>query len=209
MIEGLLYATSNPGKVREVSRLLGYNKMRVVTPADLGINIEVPETGITLEENARSKVKAYLPQVNGMLVLADDTGLEIDALGGAPGIRVRRWRDGVTKMTDGEIIQYCLELMTGIPMGKRGAQFKTVLALGLPNGNIEVIKGTLRGIILEQADLTVKIDGFPFESLFFVPEWNMLTGQVAKLPIGQKKGRMNHREKALEKAVPRIKQLIS
>ena len=209
MIEGLLYATSNPDKVREVSKILRHNNIPVVTPADLGINIEAPETGTTLEENARLKVKAYLPLVNGMLVLADDTGLEIDALDGAPGIRVRRWRDGVTKMTDEQIIWHCLELMAGIPMEKRGAQFKTVLALGLPNGNIEITKGILRGVILERADPTIRIEGFPFESLFFVPEWNMLTGQVAKLPISQKKGRMNHREKALKKAIPRIKQLIS
>ena len=208
MLNELLYATSNPGKILEVTKLLGYKGISVVSPDDLKINLDVPETGGTLEENARLKVKAYLAKSNDRLVLADDTGLEIDALNGEPGIRVRRWRDGETRMEDEEIIQYCLGLMAGIPMEKRGAQFKTVLAVGLPSGNIEIFKGVLRGVILKEAD-PIRIKGFPFESLFFVTDWNMLLGHASKLPASQMKNRRNHREKALQKAIPRIKQLVS
>ncbi|HBC45278.1 TPA: hypothetical protein DCZ81_03870 [Candidatus Collierbacteria bacterium] len=208
MLNELLYATSNPGKILEITKLLGYNGINVVSPDDLKISLDVSETGGTLEENARLKVKAYLAKVKDRLVLADDTGLEIDALNGEPGIRVRRWRDGETRMEDEEIIQYCLGLMAGIPMEKRGAQFKTVLAVGLPSGNIEIFKGVLRGVILKEAD-PIRIKGFPFESLFFVTDWNMLLGHASKLPVNQMKNRRNHREKALHEAIPRIRALIS
>jgi len=208
MLKELLYATNNPGKVLEMGKLLNYYGIGVVSPNDLGMDLNVPETGSTLEENARLKVKAYLAKSNDRLVLADDTGLEIDALNREPGIRVRRWKDGETRMGDEEIIQHCLKLMVDIPMRSRGAKFKTVLALGLPNSNVEIYKGILRGVILEKDD-PLRIEGFPFESLFFVSEWGMLLGHAAKLPAGQKNGRLNHREKALQKAIPRIKQLVS
>ncbi len=178
MFKELLYATNNPGKVIEISKLLNFNEIRVVCPKDLGIELDVPETGNTLEENATLKVEGFRKVVDEMLILADDTGLEIDALDGEPGIHVRRWRDGEIRMTDQEIIDYCLERMKDVPKELRGAQFRTVLALGQPNGTIETFEGILRGVILEKpAD--IRVEGFPFESLFFVTEWNMLLGRTA------------------------------
>jgi XTP/dITP diphosphohydrolase len=207
MSKEVLYATNNPGKVIEISKLLNHYGIKVVSPKDLGIDLDVSETGNSLEENSSLKAKAYLLESNGRIVLSDDTGLEIDALNGEPGIHVRRWRDGKTKMTDEEIIQYCLQKMHGIPQEQRGAQFRTVLALALPNGTTEMFEGTLRGEILENP-APIRIEGFPFESLFFIPEWNMILGEVHQLEAGQKKGRLNHRERALQKAIPRIKELI-
>lgn len=207
MSKELLYATQNPGKIVEVSGLLAHNGIKVVSPVELGISLDVPETGQTLEENATSKVRAYLAVSGGRIVLADDTGIEIDALNGEPGIRVRRWKDGHTKMTDEEIIQHCLALMKDVPETQRGAQFRTVLVLGTPNGEIAVYDGTLRGTILEKA-ASLRVAGFPFESLFFVPEWNMLLGEVHRLKVEEKGDKLNHREKALQKAIPRIKELV-
>ncbi len=207
MIPELLYATNNPGKIIEVTKLLDYNRIKVVSPADLNIKLEVPESGNSLEENATLKTVAYLVVSGGRLVLADDTGLEIDALGGEPGIHVRRWRDGQTEMKDEEIIAYCLRRMEGIPFNQRGARFRTVLILGRSNGKTEIYDGTLKGKILEKAD-DLRIKGFPFESLFYVPEWQMLLGKAHQLGAEEKGDRLNHRERALQKAIPRIRELL-
>src|SRR3989338_3568720 len=96
----ILYATTNPGKIFEVDRLLKAYGIKMVSPKDLGLDIEVEEAG-----------------------------LEIEALNGEPGIHVRRWRDGKTRMTDQETIDYCLYKMKNVPKGKRGARFRTVIAL--------------------------------------------------------------------------------
>lgn len=207
MLKEILYATNNPGKVTEVSKLLNHFGIRVVTPKDLNINLDVPETGSSLEENASLKARAYLLKSNGRIVLSDDTGLEIDALNGEPGIHIRRWKDGETRMSDEEIIEFCLQKMRSIPKEQRGAQFRTVLVLALTDGTIETFEGTLRGEILETS-ASLRVEGFPFESLFFIPEWNLILGEVHKLKAEEKKGRLNHREKALQKAIPRIKELI-
>lgn len=207
MLREVLYATNNPGKITEISKFLKHNGIKVVSPKDLGLDLEVPETGSSLEENSTLKVKAYLEVSGGRVVLADDTGLEIDSLNNKPGIHVRRWKDGKTRMEDEEIIQYCLEQMRGITSGERGAQFRTVVAMGLPSGEVETYDGTLRGVILE-TPADIRVEGFPFESLFFVPGWNMLLGEVHNLPMEKKGDKVIHREKALQKAIPRVKQLL-
>jgi XTP/dITP diphosphohydrolase len=205
MLTELVYATTNDGKVKEITKLLNHSGFQVTANGSL----EVEETGNTLEDNASLKVQAYrsLPEMDGKLILADDTGLQIDALDGMPGIHVRRWRDGKTKMGDEEIIRYCLEQLKGVPSAKRLAQFRTVLALGLPNGKIEVFDGTLKGRILEQAS-SIRVEGFPFESLFYFDKWGMLLGEAHKLPADKQGDRLNHRELALQKAVPRIRKLM-
>lgn len=207
MPKELFYATNNPGKRFEVAKHLLHHGIKVTTPMDCGIDIEVEETGNSLEENAILKAKAYSDLVIDKLILADDTGLEIDALGGEPGIHVRRWKDGKNPMGDQELIDYCLERMKGIPKEKRGAQFRTVLALEVPGKGIEIFDGILRGYILEEASI-LRVAGFPFESLFFVEEWGMLLGDARQLPVEDKQHLLNHREKAMNKAVSRIKELL-
>lgn len=105
----LFYATTNPGKIFEVGKFLKPFGIDLLGPRDLGLSIEVSEEGSTLEENALLKTHAYLNSGVEYPVLADDTGIEIDALGGEPGIHVRRWKDGKTRMTDQDVIEYCLE----------------------------------------------------------------------------------------------------
>ncbi|MEI8067900.1 MAG: non-canonical purine NTP pyrophosphatase [Candidatus Shapirobacteria bacterium] len=207
MVKKLFYATNNPGKKFEISRHLLHHGIKVVTPDECGIDLDVEESGSSLEENATLKAKAYVDLVSDKLILADDTGLEIDALGGEPGIHVRRWKDGKSRLTDQELIDYCLEKMKGVPVEKRGAQFRTVLALDVPGKGIEIFEGILRGYILEEASV-MRVEGFPFESLFFVPEWNMLLGDARQLPVEKKQHLLNHRERAIEKAIPRIRELL-
>lgn len=209
MSQKLLYATNNPGKKIEVSKLLEPLGIKVYFPNHLDLALDVPETGNTLEENAILKAEAFSKAWNNKqgLVLADDTGLEIDALGGQPGIHVRRWKDGVTRMEDEGIIEYCLKQLEDIPDEQRGAQFRTVLALRLPNSNIEIFDGILRGSILKKP-ASIRIEGFPFESLFYISDWKMLLGEAHQLKATEKGSLFNHRERALQKLIPRLKELL-
>ena len=200
----IFYATNNPGKKFEVGRQLKSAGIEIVTPTDLGIDIDIEENGNTLEENAILKVKGYKDLVKNMLILADDTGLEIDALGGEPGIHVRRWKDGKTRMSDQECIDFCIEKMKRILRENRGAQFRTVLALGLPNGDIELFDGILRGYILEEPSI-LRVEGFPFESLFMTDSETLL-GDDRQIPVEKRLGRLNHRERAIDKVINWIKE---
>ncbi len=208
MTRALLYATTNPGKVAEVRKILAQHGMAVLEPADLGLTLDVPELGETLEENASAKARAYLDLVDeGTVVLGDDTGVEIDALGGEPGIRVRRWL-GEARMTDEAIVTTALAKLAGVPPEQRGAQFRTVFAVGVRGQPLALFEGTLRGVILEQAD-PLRIPGFPFESIFYVPEWSLLLGEVHRLTAQAKAAFITHRERALLRALPHIMALLN
>ncbi len=205
----LFYATTNPGKIQEVRKYLQAHAIRLVAPPELGLVLSVEETGQTLEENAILKARGYQVYAPHVTILADDTGVEIDALQGEPGIHVRRWKDHTTALSDQEVIDYCLERLQGVPPEQRGAQFRTVLALATPGGGMELFEGILRGVIAETpAPLT--IPGFPFETLFYVPEWGKLLGDVHAMPVEEKihQGYLTHRERALHTAVPRIQTLL-
>lgn len=203
----IFYATNNPGKKFEVGRQLAAAGIEIITPIDLGIDIDIEETGNTLEENAILKVKGYRDLVKDMIILADDTGLEIDSLNGEPGIHVRRWKDGKTRMTDQECIDYCIEKMSGILKENRGAQFRTVLALSFPDKEIELFDGILRGYILEKPSI-VKVEGFPYESLFMT-DADTLLGDDRQIPLEERSDRPSHRERAVDKVIKRLKKDIS
>lgn len=209
MTTTLLYATSNPGKLMEVRNQLAPYAMTPVSPTQLGIDIDVEETGDTLEANAILKARAYLGRLPNTVVMADDTGVEIDALHGEPGIHVRRWKDRQTSLSDQEIIDYCLERLRAIPRGQRGAQFRTVIALGIPGGTIELFDGTLRGEIVETA-APLRFTGLPFETLFYIPEWDRLLGDLHALAAEEKQRHayLTHRERAVQKALPRLQALL-
>jgi inosine/xanthosine triphosphate pyrophosphatase family protein len=121
---------------------------------------------------------------------------------------VRRWKDKTTPLSDQEVIDTCIERMRGIPTAQRGAQFRTVIALGVPGGAIELFEGILRGTIVETpAPLTFA--GFPFETLFYILEWGKLLGEIHGLSTEEKArhGYLTHRERAAHKAIPRIQEL--
>jgi len=201
------YATNNPGKIFEVSKHLNTKGIKVISPKDLNIHLDVSETGSTLEENAKLKALAYIKLVKKMPIIADDTGIEIDALRGEPGIHVRRWKDGKTSMTDQEIINYCLELMKNIPKEDRTARFRTVIAIAFPGHEPMLVEGALKGVILESASKE-KMEGFPFESLFFIPEYKMALWQLHRLDGKRKEKYLTHREKAIQNALPEILQVV-
>ncbi|MBU6231846.1 non-canonical purine NTP pyrophosphatase [Patescibacteria group bacterium] len=164
MKAAILYATSNPGKIREIGRLFGFHGLEVHALADFlpGVTLDPEENGSSLGDNALIKARAYAeavsaaPSMRGrsFVVMSDDTGIFIDGLHGEPGIRVRRWVG--RKMNDEEIIEHCLRSMSGISGEDRAATFRTVLCM-LPVsadgkvGEAVTAEGELRGHILEAA----------------------------------------------------------
>lgn len=199
----LVYATTNPGKFAEVQKILAHHGIEISSPAELGIHLDVEEPGETLEENAQLKAEAYLPYLpDGSIVIGDDTGVEIDALGGEPGIRVRRWKG--YKMTDEEIIEYCLSRLKNIPVGTRSAQFRTVLAIAQKGEPTQYFDGVLRGEIL-LTPRKERREGMPFWPIFYIPELKMTLGEFHAQPMDFQLAHPTHREKAVLAALPYLR----
>jgi len=207
----LLYATSNPGKVFEMRKIMAAHGIDLLAPQDIGLALDVAETGATLEENATLKARAYLDHLDyaastdAPIILADDTGLEIDALDGEPGIHIRRWIGRL--MTDEELLSYTLERLAHVPPGQRGAQFRAVIVLATHAGGIELYEGTLRGELLTEP-APLRIPGFPFEALFYVPAWSRVLGEILMLPPAEGAAYLTHRGQAIRAALPRLRALL-
>ncbi|GAB4027911.1 MAG: XTP/dITP diphosphatase [Candidatus Microgenomates bacterium] len=195
----ILYATTNPGKFEEAERHFSAHGYRLSSPEMLGISQLVEETGQSLEENAVLKAEAYIPYVSSdTIVIGDDTGIEIDALGGEPGIKVRRWLG--YPMTDQEIIDYTLKRLKKVTQQKRTAQFRTVLAIAQKGRATVVVDGVLRGSILT-APIGRMREGMPFWQIFYIPELKMTLGQFHSKSIKYQLIHPTHREKAIATAV--------
>ncbi len=198
----IVYATTNPGKFSEVQKLFTGHGIEIKSAADYKIDIDVDETGTTLEENAIIKAEAYRDAIKeDIIVLGDDTGLEIDALGGEPGIKVRRWKG--YKMTDDEIIAYAMERLKDVPDEKRSAQFRTVIAVAKRRLPTKTFSGMLPGkIVMEPHDF--REEGLPFQPLFFSTEYNQMLYEIHSLPTADKIAQniVTHRERAVTLALP-------
>jgi len=186
----LLLATNNPGKAREYKSLFHDLPYEVVTLAEQGIDIEVDEVGGSLEENARLKATALVAR-SQILTLADDSGLEVDALGGEPCPLSHRYAgEGAS---DADRVSYLLSRLIDVPWAERTARFRCVIALALPNGDVEFCHGECPGIItLEPCGE----QGFGYDPIFFVPE---LGKTMAELSLAEK-NRVSHRGKAAREA---------
>ena len=213
----LIYATGNYGKIKEIGRHFGFHGIPVSPLSDfVSVKLNPDETGATLGENAFIKATAYAEELvrnqslrgKSFTVISDDTGVFIDGLGGEPGIRVRRWIG--REMTDEEIIAFTLLRTQGLTGDQRNAKFRTVLCMiGVDEDGImtehQTTEGFLDGYILETAHPT-RVVGFPFESLFYSTKYDMILGDLHRLPDEKKRaGMFNHREQAIELAVPIIK----
>src|SRR5581483_3817874 len=158
----LLIATNNPGKVREYRELLGDLGLELVQLQDVGITDDVEETGTTFAENARLKAVTYARQ-SGLLVLADDSGLEVDALDGEPGVYSKRYA-GAGK-TDAERNQYLLDKLRGVPAAQRTARFRCAIVIADPQGSTWTTEGTCEGSIAFEPRGT---NGFGYDPIFIV-----------------------------------------
>ena len=187
----LLIATSNPGKFRELDSLMSGSLFSLVSLSDVGIETNVPETGSTLEENAVLKATAYA-RLSGMLTLADDSGLEVEVLGGEPGpLSARYAGEGVT---DTQRIAYLLQRLNNIPEEECVARFRCVLAVAGPDRPVELYSGECRGRIAKKSR---GMGGFGYDPVFFLPELGKTMAELSP----EEKNRVSHRSRASEKAV--------
>ena len=182
----IVFATGNSGKLREASEILGEG-FELVAPADLGITEDIPETGETLTENSIQKAR-YLYERLGCDCFADDTGLEVDALGGAPGVYTARYA-GEDKDFN-KNMDKVLEELQGLEGEARRARFKSVITL-IVNGEEHLFEGTLEGIISQEKSGN---GGFGYDPIFIADEYPGLT--LADITEEQKND-ISHRGKAL------------
>lgn len=186
MLPKLLLATYNQGKIREYRYLLRDLPFEIVTPDEQGITLEVDETGQSLEDNARLKA-TILANESRLLTLADDSGLEVDALDGAPGLFSARYAgEGAS---DNERISYLLAQLEGVPWENRLACFRCVIALATPQGKLEFCQGKCDGIITFEPKGE---QGFGYDPVFYFPE---LGKTMAELNL-EEKSRISHRGQA-------------
>lgn len=190
----LLIATTNPGKLAEIKYFLKDLPIELASLASLGISEKVEEDGKTFAENAKKKAVFYC-RLSGLPAIADDGGLEIDYLNGEPGVKSRRWING-SETTDEELIKYTLEKLHGVPLKKRGAQLRAVLALALANGNVYTSGGVVRGVLAEKP-ISARTPGFPFRSLFYLPRIKKFYHHDDLTE--EENLKYNHRGKALKK----------
>lgn len=182
----LLLATTNPGKLREYREIFADLPYHLFSLADQGIDLDVEETGATFAENALLKARAYT-QVSGMLTLADDSGLEIDALGGEPGVHSARWPTVDTPYA--ERFKLIYERLAHLPPAQRTARFRCVIALANPTGWHQMVEGTVEGII---ADAPRGENGFGYDPIFYVPALGSTTAELSP----EEKHRISHRGRA-------------
>ena len=200
----ILVATTNPGKVRELRALLG-GDVEFMSLADFPAVGEVVEDGATFAENARKKAAEYA-RATGLWTLADDSGLVVDALGGAPGVQSARFSGEKPEGEDRGLIDHrnmakVLALLEGVPREKRTARFVCCLCLAGPEKVLVETQGTLEGLIAEQP---VGTSGFGYDPIFLVPE---LGKTVAQLTPEQKNG-ISHRGHAIRKLRPLLGELL-
>lgn len=189
----LLIATTNAGKLREYRILLGRFPFVLVALDDLGIRDVAPETGENFTENAVQKAKFYC-QRSGLITLADDGGLEIDYLDGAPGIQSNRWLGH--KASDQEMVEGILQKMRGVPDKERGAQFRAVVAIAIPGEKrVHTFEGILRGLIIDIPAAEI-IPGLPYRSIFYLPEVRKVFSELSI----EEGAAFSHRKQAIEKA---------
>ena len=182
----LLLATNNQAKVREYRSLLHNLPYELVTLAEQGITAIVSEVGESLEENARLKATVFASESH-LVALADDSGLEVDALGGEPGrLSARYAGEGAS---DKDRVNYLLLRLKGVPWQERSARFRCVIAIATPSGEVELCSGECRGFITFEPKGE---HGFGYDPVFYLPE---LDKTMAELPL-EIKNQVSHRGQA-------------
>ncbi len=199
----ILIATRNEGKRREYVALLatpgvGLEQAEWITLDEAGIEAEVEETGGTFEENARLKAAAYA-RLSGLLTLADDSGLEVDALGGAPGVQSARYAG--PGASDSDRYLKLLQVLDGVPPEERGARFVCVVAVCTPDGEMHTAEGRIEGRIAYESRGT---HGFGYDPIFYIPGLRMTLAEAGS----EIKNRLSHRALALEAIRPTLAVLV-
>lgn len=193
-VKGFLIATRNPGKFREYQDLLAGLPFRLTSLDQEKITLAVDEVGRGYRENAVLKARAYA-RVSSLLTLADDSGLEVDALYGEPGVYSSRYAT-----SDSERIQLLLDRMQDIPRERRTARFRCVVALATPQGQTWTAEGTVDGIVAFESKGE---HGFGYDPIFYLPEYGKT---MAELDM-EEKNKISHRARATQAIRPVLEQL--
>jgi XTP/dITP diphosphohydrolase len=200
-MQKVLVATGNPGKVREYRDMLNDLALEWLSLKDVGLDqMEVEETGATFAENAILKARAYQTAAGGLLTLADDSGLEVFALKGAPGVYSARYGAPEISTEQGRY-QKLLGALAEVPAEQRGARFVCVIAIAAPGQEVMTVEGYLEGSIGWEARGS---HGFGYDPVFVMPDGRHL----AELRP-EEKNPISHRGVALQKALPRLRELLA
>ena len=199
-----MLATTNPGKVREYVALLGGLPVRLVRLDEVGL-AQGPETGATFAENAVQKAR-HAAAGSGLVALADDSGLEVDGLGGAPGVRSARYAGEAAD--DEANRRRLIRELAAVPAERRTARFRCAVAIARPGAGegsepeiLALVEGTCEGVVLTEPR---GAHGFGYDPLFLLPERGLT---LAELPP-EEKNRLSHRARAVERALPALRALV-
>jgi len=195
----LLIATHNLGKVREYRDLLADLPFDILSLADVGIDVDVEETGATFAENALLKARTYA-QLSGLLTWADDSGLAVDALDGWPGVHSARHAG--PDATDADRIAILLARLADVPPAERGAAFHCVVAVAAPDGRVWTTEGMCAGVIIDEP---AGSGGFGYDPVFFVPDLDKTFAQLT----AEQKNAISHRGIAARKAATLLARLVT
>lgn len=184
----LIFATGNEGKMKEIRMILGDLDYEILSMKEAGIDVDIVEDGKTFEENAVIKA-TEISRIAGCVVLADDSGLEVDAMDKMPGIYSARYLGEDTPYSIKN--QTIIDNLAGLPDEKRTARFVCAIAAAFPDGRVVTRRGTIEGIIgcEEKGE-----NGFGYDPIFFVPEYGKTTAELSP----EEKNKISHRGKALE-----------
>lgn len=194
----LLIASGNVGKLREMQAILRDLPVDLILPASIGLDLEVIEDGSNYAENAAKKALAY-SRASGLAALADDSGLEVDALGGQPGLYSARYSP-LPQATDADRRMFLLENLQGKPRPWL-AHFHCTVAVATPSGEIDFAEGDVYGEIIPEERGS---DGFGYDPIFYMPELGLT---MAQLPL-QEKNQVSHRARAVHAAEPVLKKVF-
>lgn len=188
MEKRIVFATGNENKMTESRMILADLGMQVLSMKELGIEADIVEDGISFEENAEIKARAVSRLLPDDIILADDSGLEIDYLDKAPGIYSARFAGEGTSYD----VKNCilLDKLEGVPKEERTARFVCAVAAAFPDGSVETVRGIIEGIIAEEM---MGENGFGYDPIFYVPEYGCTTAQMDP----DKKNELSHRGNAL------------
>jgi XTP/dITP diphosphohydrolase len=184
----LIFATGNENKMKEIRMILADCGYEILSMKEVGIDVDIVEDGKTFEENATIKATA-ISKLAGCLVLADDSGLEVDAMDKAPGIYSARWEgeDTPYSIKNRKII----DNLKDVPEEKRTARFVCAIAAAFPDGRVVTRRGTIEGLIAHEP---AGENGFGYDPIFYVPEFGKTTAELSP----EEKNKVSHRGKALE-----------
>lgn len=197
MIE-LVLASRNKGKIEELKKLLSGLPVKVLSLSDFNCIPDIEETGSTFADNAEIKAKT-VSSITGKYALADDSGLEIDALGGQPGVYSNRFAG--PDATDEDRYNKVLDLMTGIPEQKRTARFRAAVSIATPDGDVITVEDKCEGRIAFEPQGN---NGFGYDPVFYIPELGKTAAQLSP----EEKNRISHRGKAMESTKDILMKLI-